>query len=101
MTVSSSDQPSRHVHYCSRTPGDNHDQTLDTMSASAVHFSPIVLAVPQDEWTRSLSVGDVTCFLDVHNDGRAIVRASTGVGKIHEAAHRLLRCSPCQAGLEV
>lgn len=101
MLASSSLQPGRHAHYCSRTLGDNHDQTLDTMSASAVHFSQTVLLVPQDEEKRRLSVGRVTCFLDVHDDSRTVVRPSTGVGKIHQAVHGLLRRSPCQAGLEV
>src|SRR5450756_350488 len=31
MMVHSSLQPGRHVHYCSRTPGDNHDHATDIM----------------------------------------------------------------------
>src|SRR5450830_2091760 len=64
-------------------------------------FSQIALLVSQDERTKCLSAGHATCFLHVDDDSRAVVRPSTGVGKVHQAMRGLLWRSPCQAGLEV
>src|SRR5450756_1165669 len=64
-------------------------------------FSQIALLVSQDERTKCLSAGHATCFLHVDDDSSAVVRPSTGVGKVHQAVRSLLWRSLCQAGLEI
>ena len=64
-------------------------------------FSQIALLVSQDELTKCLSAGHATCFLHVDDDSSAVVRPSTGVGKVHQAVRSLLLRSLCQAGLDI
>src|SRR5450756_1451545 len=102
MMVHSSLQPGRHVYYCSRTPGET-TMTMPRASCQAgmTCFSQIALLVSQDERTKCLSAGHATCFLHVDDDSSAVVRPSTGVGKVHQAVRSLLWRSLCQGGLEV
>src|SRR5450830_1160968 len=102
MMVHSSLQPGRHVYYCSRTPGET-TMTMPRASCQAgmTCFSQIALLVSQDERTKCLSAGHATCFLHVDDDSSAVVRPSTGVGKVHQAVRSLLWRSLCQASLEI
>src|SRR5450830_865137 len=75
--------------------------TLSSSQAGMTCFSQIALLVSQDERTKCLSAGHATCFLHVDDDSSAVVRPSTGVGKVHQAVRSLLWRSLCQAGLEI